>query len=164
MHLCKNIGSQLYKSCLQNTYRSHPVRLNEWRTDWLAEWRMELMKVYWAHGIDWAIEGAGDAMWWSGWMGGHFAELNEFCQLSGNGNTAPTIRDVWGVCVGVAVQLNKTLLTVWRVFHVAIANETLFICPFLALSPFSRPLDLSAPPIDAQTPHFLCQLNHLTFV
>jgi len=45
-------------------------------------------------------------------MGGHFAELNEFCQLSGNGNTAPTIRDVWGVCVGVAVQLNKTLLTV----------------------------------------------------
>jgi len=33
-------------------------------------------------------------------MGGHFAELNEFCQLSGNGNTAPTIRDVW-VCVWV---------------------------------------------------------------
>jgi len=100
MHLCKNIGSQLYKSCLQNTYRSHPVRPNEWLTDWLAEWRMELMKVYWAHGIDWAIEGAGDAMWWSGWMGGHFAELNEFCQLSGNGNTAPTIRDVWGCVCG----------------------------------------------------------------
>lgn len=101
----KILPSNWHKSCLQNTYKPPTtVRLTDWLpTDW-----MKLMKVieHWLrHWLAALIDRLSDS---PGGRRHRFVEsFNEFCQLSGNGNNAPTFCNVFllykAVQVGVSV-------------------------------------------------------------
>lgn len=119
----KILNSNCYKSCLQNTYKQHKtVRLPAWLTDWLPTDWMKLMKVYWA--LIEALAGCTD--WQIEWLSGYrFVEsFNEFCQLSGNGNNAPTFCNV--LLLNKAVQV-RVWVCVWKDFARGV-SETFQLC------------------------------------
>lgn len=95
-----------------------PARLSDWLpTDW-----MKLMKVYWA--LIEALAGCTD--WQIEWLSGYRCVecFNEFCQLSGNGNNAPTFCNV--LLLNKAVQV-RVWVCVWKDFARG-ASETFQLC------------------------------------